>query len=226
MWFCIKIPSLHTFGLKKKKKKKKEGVFRPSLFGIFRPSLFQAQAGQSLPRCRPVPFPKVWEPSTMQRTQTHGHHHHFNTKADKEFRFQTLPPQNQAISTSSNIVWNPQEAGRSLQHTFAAVRVEEGHFTGLELWKSSEAAGMCVEAKPSDFHTNPSNQAALNYFCGNKILSIYEFQMGRDSCRAYDIIPLDTGGWKGKTGSHMWSMSTVITELGKRMCGCWAKLVA
>jgi len=62
---------------------------------------------------------------------------------------------------------------------------------------------MCVEAKSSDIHTNPSNQAALNYFSGNRILSIYEFQMGRDSCCADDTIPLDTGGWKGKTETHM-----------------------
>lgn len=61
---------------------------------------------------------------------------------------------------------------------------------------------MCVEAKPSDFHTNPSNQAALNYFCGNRLLSVHEFQMGRDSCHADDIIPVDTGGRKGKTKSH------------------------
>lgn len=60
-----------------------------------------------------------------------------------------------------------------------------------------------MEAKHSDSHTNTSNQATLNYFCGNRILLIYEFQMGSDSCLVDDIIPLDTGEWKAKTESHM-----------------------
>lgn len=76
---------------------------------------------------------------------------------------------------------------------------------------------MCMEVNPSDFCTNSSNHGAVNYFCGNRISSLYKFQMGRDSCHTDYIISLDTGGWKGKTETNMQNMSTVMTTLGRKM---------
>lgn len=59
----------------------------------------------------------------MQKTQTRSRHHYFNSNAD------------QSICASSK----HKEAGKSLKFIFPVEGVGEVCFTGLALWKSSEA---------------------------------------------------------------------------------------